>query len=83
MWRAGASQWRLERDLLDGLLEVCIRIRMADGHCELGIYPVLPLSRCESQPFCGLCDSQKYTNGDSVSSGSNMAAGIAHGLQEG
>ena len=72
----------LNRVFLDGLLEFCIRIRIADSHCELGIYTVLPLSRCESQPFCGLYDSQRYTNDDFVSSGSNIAAGIAQDLEE-
>ena len=72
----------LKRLFLDSLVEFCIRIRTADSHCELGIYTVLPLSRCKSQPFCELYDSQRYTNDDFVSSGSNIAAGIAHDLEE-
>ena len=74
MSRAGESGWRLDWDFLSGLLEVCIRTRIADGQCELSIYPVLPLSRYESQSFRRFYDSQRYTNEDFVSSGSNMAA---------
>ena len=71
----GASQCRLELYLLGSLLKVCIRIRIADGYCELGMFPVLLLSRCESQSPCGLYDSKMYTSEGFVSSGSDMAAG--------
>lgn len=81
-WRVGASKCRLECDLLAKSLVVYVHVTTANGRCEYDMNPVFPLWESDSRSSCGLYDSRRHINDGFVSSGSDMAVGIAYDLQE-